>query len=105
MTRRAERRLPRLPAGPLLAAIQRHPAVGWPRRGWTRRLRRYAGKGGVEAYRLAARDGLVSLTALEWLCDAFAGTRGSCTATPTTMRRSPAAGPTSTPGGGWRELG
>jgi hypothetical protein len=71
MTRRSERRLPRLPAGPLLAAIHRHPAIGWPRRGWTRRLRRYAGKGGAASYRQAVQDGLVSLTSLERLCDAF----------------------------------
>jgi hypothetical protein len=61
----------RLPAAPLVAAIERHPAVGKPRRGWKARLRRQAGKGGAAAYRLAARDGLVSLTTLEHLCDQF----------------------------------
>ena len=55
---RPVRRLGRLPAGPLLAAIERHPAIRKPQRG-------------AEAYRQAARDGLVSLTALERLCDAF----------------------------------
>jgi hypothetical protein len=62
MSRRAERRQPRLPAGSVLAAIPAQPAIGWPRRGWTRRLRRYAGKGVAEAYRRAAQDGRVSLT-------------------------------------------
>jgi hypothetical protein len=71
MTRRAERRLPRLPAGPLLAAIERHPAVRKPQRGWKARLRQYAGTGAAEAYKLAARDGRVSLTTLERLCDRF----------------------------------
>jgi hypothetical protein len=71
MTLRSDRRLPRLPAGPLLAAIQRHPTIGWPRPGWRTRLRQYAGKGGAEAFRLAVRDGQVSLTTLERLCDAF----------------------------------
>jgi hypothetical protein len=67
----SRRRLGRLPAGPLLAAIERHPAIRNPQRGWKARLRRRAGKGGAAAYRLAARDGLVSLTSLERLCDAF----------------------------------
>jgi hypothetical protein len=70
MTRPA-RRLGRLPAGPLLAAVERHPAIGKPRRGWTTRLRRQVGKGGAEAYHRAARDGWVSLTVLEHLCDRF----------------------------------
>jgi hypothetical protein len=61
----------RLPAAPLLAAIERHPAIGKPRRSWKTRLRQQAGKGGAEAYRRAARDGWVSLTVLERLCDAF----------------------------------
>jgi hypothetical protein len=67
----SRRRLGRLPAGPLLAAIERHPAIRKPQAGWKSRLRRYAGKGGATAYRQAARDGLVSLTTLEQLCDAF----------------------------------
>jgi hypothetical protein len=68
---RPPRRLGRLPAAPLLAAIERHPAIGTPRRGWKSRLRRHAGKGGAAAYARAVRDGWVSLTALEHLCDAF----------------------------------
>jgi hypothetical protein len=71
MTRRAERRQPRLPARPLLVAIERHPAIRKPQRGWKTRLRQYAGKGAAEAYRLAARNGQVSLTTAERLCDAF----------------------------------
>jgi hypothetical protein len=68
---RPVRRLGRLPAGPLLAAIERHLAIRKPQRGWKVRLRQYAGKGGAEAYRQVARDGRVSLTTLERLCDAF----------------------------------
>jgi hypothetical protein len=68
---RPVRRLGRLPAGPLLAAIERHPAVRKPQRGWKARLRRHAGKGGAASYRQAVQDGQVSLTALERLCDAF----------------------------------
>ena len=67
----SRRRLGRLPAGPLLVAVERHPAIRKPQRGWRARLRQYAGKGGAEAYRLAARDGQVSLTTVERLCDAF----------------------------------
>jgi hypothetical protein len=63
--------LRRLPAAPLLAAVERHPAVARPRRGWKTRLRRQAGKAGVDAYQRAARDGWVGLPALERLCDAF----------------------------------
>jgi hypothetical protein len=59
----------RLPAAPLLEAVDR--ATGAPRRGWQARLRRWAGKAGVRAYQQAARDGWVSLPALERLCDAF----------------------------------
>ena len=61
----------RLPAAPLLAAIERHPAVGEPRRGWTERLKRHAGEPGMRAYQRARRDGWVSLLALERLCDRF----------------------------------
>jgi hypothetical protein len=71
MTRRQERRLGRLPAAPLVAAIERHPAIGKPRRGWKSRLRQYVGSGGAAAYRQAVRDGWVSLTAVERLCDRF----------------------------------
>jgi hypothetical protein len=68
---RPVRRLARLPAAPLLTAVERHPAIGKPRRGWNSRLRRYAGKGGAAAYARAAREGWVSLTVLEHLCDRF----------------------------------
>jgi hypothetical protein len=61
----------RLPAAPLVAAVERHPAIAKPRRGWKTRLRRLAGKAGVGAYQRAVRDGWVSLRALERLCDAF----------------------------------
>jgi hypothetical protein len=64
-------RLGRLPARPLLVAIERHPAIRKPQPGWKTRLRQHAGKGAAEAYRLAARDGWVSLLALERLCDRF----------------------------------
>ena len=71
MTRRPKRRPARLPAAPLLAAIDRHPAIGTPRRGWKARLCRHAGKGGAAAYARAAWDGWVSLIVLEHLYDRF----------------------------------
>ncbi len=62
----------RLPAGPLLAAVERHPAVRKPERGWKARLRRRAGKAAASAYHHAAvGDGWVTLRAVERLCDAF----------------------------------
>jgi hypothetical protein len=61
----------RLPAGPLLAAIDRHPRVRRSQWGWRTRLEQYAGKGGMAAYRQAARTGWVTLRSLEGLCDAF----------------------------------
>jgi hypothetical protein len=61
----------RLPAAPLVAAIERHPAIGKPRRGWPTRLRQYAGSNGAAAYRRAAREGWVTLRSLEALCDRF----------------------------------
>jgi hypothetical protein len=61
----------RLPAAPLVAAVERHPAIAKPRRGWKARLRRHAGKAGVGAYQRAARDGWVGLRTAERLCDAF----------------------------------
>jgi hypothetical protein len=67
----SRRGLGRLPAGPLLAAIEQHPAIRKPQRGWKSRLRRYAGKGGAASYRQAVQDGQVSLTTLEHLCDQF----------------------------------
>jgi hypothetical protein len=105
MTRRAERRLHRLPAGPLLAAIQAHPAIGWPRRGWTRRLRRYAGKGAAEAYRLAARDGRVSLAAMERLCDAFGWHPRELYGDAYDHAALAGRGPDFDPWRGWHELG
>ncbi len=67
MTRRR-----RLPAGPLLAAIERHPAIRKPERGWGKRLRRHVGKHAASVYRdAAAGDGWVTLRAAERLCDAF----------------------------------
>ncbi len=68
MTRR---RLGRLPAGPLLAAVGRHPAIRAGERGWKARLRAYAGPGAVETCRQAARDGWLRLVAVERLCDRF----------------------------------
>jgi hypothetical protein len=65
------RPLGRLPAAPLVAAVERHPAIAKPRRGWKSRLRRQAGKAGAGAYQRAAQDGWVSLPVLERLCDAF----------------------------------
>jgi len=62
----------RLPAGPLLAAIDRHPAVRKPESGWEKRLRLRAGKAAASVYRdTAAGDGWVTLRAVERLCDAF----------------------------------
>ena len=61
----------RLPAAPLLAAIDQHPAIRKPQHGWKTRLRRYAGTGGADAYRRAAREGSVTLRSLEGLCDRF----------------------------------
>jgi hypothetical protein len=61
----------RLPAAPLVAAIDRHPAIGKPHRGWKTRLRRYAGTSGLAAYRRAAQEGSVTLRSLEMLCDRF----------------------------------
>jgi hypothetical protein len=65
------RRLGQLPAAPLLAAIERHPAIGKPRRGWTERLKQHAGEPGMCVYQRAQRDGWVTLRALERLCDRF----------------------------------
>lgn len=61
----------RLPAAPLLAAVEQHPAVRARWRGWKTRLRRQAGKAGVRAYQQAARDGWATLRTVERLCDAF----------------------------------
>jgi hypothetical protein len=61
----------RLPAGPLLAAIERHPQVGRPRRGWTTRLRQYVGDTGWAAYQRGCREGRLTLEAIEGLCDVF----------------------------------
>ena len=61
----------RLPAAPLLEAVGRHPAIGVPRRGWTERLKRYAGKPGLRAYERGRHDGWLTLQGIEQLCDRF----------------------------------
>jgi hypothetical protein len=59
----------RLPAGPLLAAVD--AAAGRPRPGWTERLRRRVGTSGIRAYERVQQDGSVTLRTLERLCDRF----------------------------------
>jgi hypothetical protein len=60
-----------LPAAPLLAAIEQHPQIGRLRRGWTDRLRRYAGDAGWAAYQRGRAKGRMTLEAIEDLCDVF----------------------------------
>ena len=57
----------RLPAGPLLAAVD--AAVGRPRPGWTTRLRWAVGESGMRAYERAQRVGSVTLREVERVCD------------------------------------
>ena len=66
-----KRSVRRLPAAPILEAVGRHRAIGKPRRGWTERLKRYAGVPGLRAYQRAQREGSVTLRELERLCDLF----------------------------------
>jgi hypothetical protein len=61
----------RLPAGPLLAAVDQHPAIGRPRHGWTMRLKRYVGESGMRAYERAQQEGSLTLYRVERFCDLF----------------------------------
>jgi hypothetical protein len=58
-----------LPAAPLLAAIEEHPTIGKPRRGWSERLIERTGEGGLRAYERARRQGSLTLHAIEQFCD------------------------------------